>query len=200
MQQVVLFGIDFSKKSAECLTNDLQKVEQIAESNSQSSVEELFTTHFKTPYDLLKIDISEPPSVIQDIIERYKGLSLGIPEEWFHVSDRIDVRIRQKNIKIEGNPSSFLLMPKDGTPVRVILNDNYTTSPVITLNCITNINYGNQESVIAFEQQCDEQLVRIQGNINLLNSEISKFNEHYRNEIMKRLREVTNSKSAEITS
>ena len=200
MQQVVLFSIDFSKKSSECLTNDLQKVEQIVDSNSQVSAEELVKTHFKEPYDLLKIDISEPPTVIQDIIERYKGLSLGLPEDWFHLTDRVDVRIRQKNIKIEGTPAEFLLMPKDGTPVRVILNDNYTSSPVITLNCITNINYGNQESVIAFEQQCDEQLVRIQGNINLLNAEITKFNEHYRNEIIKKIKEVIAAKSEAVTS
>lgn len=199
MQQVVLFSVDFSKKSAECLTNDLNKVEQIVESNSNLSVEQLLSAHFKTPYDLLKIDISEPPTLIQDIIERYKGISLGLPEEWFFSSDRIDVKIRQKNIKIEGTPSQLLLMPKDGTPVRVVLNDNYAGNSTITLNCITNINYGNQESVIAFEQKCDEQLVRIQGNINLLNKEIESFNEHYRKEITKKISEVLNSKE-EITS
>jgi hypothetical protein len=200
MQQVVLFGIDFSKESSEYLTNDLKKVEQLVESNDQLSPEELFTAHFKSPYDLVKIDVSEPPTVVQDIIERYKGISLGLPEEWFQLKDRIDVHIRQRDIKIEGKPSSFLLMPKDGTPVRLIVNENYAKSSTVTVYCITNINYGNPENVIAFEQSCDEKLVRIQGNINLLNAEITRFNETYKTEMMNKIREAKNAMAEKIAS
>ena len=198
MQQVVLFSLDFTKESEECLSNDLKKVEGLVESNDQSSAEEIFNAHFKTPYERIKIDVSEPPTVVQDILASYKGLNLGLPEEWFHLKDRIDVHIWQKNIKIEGNPSSFLFMPKGGTPVRLIINKNYANGSEVTIYCITNINYGNQESVIAFEQSCDEKLVRVQGNINLLNAEIKSFNDTYRSEIIKRINEVKQSVSENI--
>lgn len=175
MQQVVLFSSDFEKESAECLKKGLNKIHQL---NNQDEKD------FQYPYQKIEIDISEPQIKLKEIIERYKGLILGLPPEWFHLNERLEVTIIQKNIQIKGKPSSLLFMPKQGTPVRLVVNDDYAHNNTLSIFFITNINFGDQESIISFQLTCDEKIVRLKGNIDLLNIEIEEFNKRYKEEML----------------
>src|SRR5690606_11093148 len=149
MQQVVFFSVDFEKESSA-----FQNQGQLGKPDS--------------PYKPAGVNLLAPYVRRQEILERYKGIELGLPEEWFHFDDRIAVNILEKTIPVEGDLKMLLYMPKGGTPLKFIVNDDYTENPVLTLYFITNINYGDQEAVRNFEQQCDEKLLQFQGNVQLL--------------------------------
>lgn len=157
MQQVVFFSADFEKEMENGVKNGSGR-------------------SFFQP---VKADLQNPYARQQEILEKYKGVELGLPEEWFHYDDRIQVNILEKSIPIEGNPKMLLYMPKGGTPVKLIVNDDYTENPILTVRFITNINFGDQEAVKAFEQECDEKLVRFQGNLQLLNEQVKAFAERF---------------------
>ncbi|WP_423148201.1 hypothetical protein [Rubrolithibacter danxiaensis] len=171
MQQVVLFSSDFEKESAENLKRELEK-------NKENQEKER-----KTVYEPIEADFSEPTTKLKDILERYKGINLGLPEEWFHNSDRVEVNIIQKNIRIKGDPGLLLLMPKQGTPLRLIVNDDFSKSQVLTLYFITNLNFGDPANVHSLEQMCDQKIVQIKGNIDLLNAEFEKYNQQHQNAV-----------------
>lgn len=170
MQQVVFFSLDFEKESTEFL----DKLDKASEDRQNEN--------HQSPYQPISINLLMPNARKQDILEKYKGIELGLPEEWFHFNDRIQVNIIEKSIPIEGSLKMLLYMPKGGTPIKLIVNDDYAENPVLTIRFITNINFGDQGAIKAFEQQCDEKLVQFQGNIQLLNEEIKSFNERLQKE------------------
>jgi len=153
MQQVVFFSADFEKEMENSGKNG----------------------NGKSFFQPVEVNFQEPYARQQEILEKYKGTELGLPEEWFHFDDRIQVNILEKVLQVEGNPKMLLLLPKGGTPVKLIVNDDYAENPMLTVRFITNINFGDQEAVKAFEQECDEKLVRFQGNIQLLNEQVKAF-------------------------
>ncbi len=179
MQQVVLFSSDFEKESADFMKRELEKVDIKLQSGEFESNKHLS----ETPYSKLEIDISARPVRIKEILERYRGPSLGLPPEWFNRGDKIEVNIIQRNIKITGKPELLILMPKQGTPVRGIVNDDFAHNPTLSLFFITNLNFGDPGNLASFELACDEKLVRIKGNIDLLNQEFEGFNEKFKYDV-----------------
>ena len=180
MQQVVLFSSDFEKESAEFRKREFEKIDQNLKLGKFNQ-EEYFA---QTSYPKLEIDISAPPIRIKEIVEPYKGPSLGLPPEWFSRGEKIEVNIIQRNIQIIGNPSLLVLMPKQGTPVRLIVNDDFAHKSTLSLFFITNLNFGDHNNQAAFKLSCDEKLVRIKGNIDLLNQEFESFNQRFKSEAL----------------